>query len=249
MRPRFGAAAVAACVGLVALLLAAPFLYSRIGETGQRLNSLLRSARVVRQDEAARVARIRAEIDGRLRESSRAHDEILTFIESGVQRMLPRPIYEMKLPDTMPLPKGVQPSVQPYATAPSPQAGVYEPPASAEPAPTDPSAAELVDSWIDGMTRSLGLTAVQRERCREVCTEYLTQVRSTLESERQRPSGQGVELLRRTQDTAIRRIESILTAEQRVTYERLEHDTEVLRKAGVVVPPLPGSRGTRSGPR
>ncbi|GEM_PF-3114261 len=248
---RFGAAAAVACAGLVALLLAAPILYHRIGETGQRLNILLRNARGVRQEETARVARIRAEIDARVRESSRVHDEILTFLESGVQRMLPRPITEVKLPESMPLPKGVQPSVQPYEAAPAPQAGVFEPPSAkqeARPSGPDPAVAEVVDAWVLGMTHSLGLTAVQQERCREICTEYLTRVRSMMESERQRPSGQGLAMLRRTQDEAIQRIESILTAEQRVTYEKLEQDTEVLRRAGVVVPPLPGSRGTR-GPR
>lgn len=248
----FGAAVAVACAGLVALLLSAPILYNRIGETRQRLDSLLRRSRGVRQEEAARVARIRAQIDERVEDESRTHDEILAFIESGVQRMLPRPIVEVRLPESAPLPKDVSPSVQPHEPALEPEAGVYEPrPERKDPRPpaADPSVAEVVDSWILGMTRTLGLTAVQQERSREVCTEYLTQVRSTMESERQRPSGQGLAILRRTQDEAIRRIESLLTAEQRVTYERLERDTEVLRKAGVVVPPLPGSRGTRSGPR
>lgn len=248
----FGATVAVACAGLVALLLAAPILYERIGETRLRLDSLLRRSRGVRQEETARVARIRARIDERVAESSRTHDEILAFLESGVQRMLPRPIFEVRLPESAPLPRDVRPSVQPHDPAPEPEAGVYESrmeQEDARPPVADPSVAEVVDSWILGMTRSIGLTAVQRERCREVCTEYLTQVRSTMESERQRPSGQGLAILRRTQDEAIQRIESLLTAEQRVTYERLERDTEVLRKAGVVVPPLPGSRGTRSGSR
>lgn len=245
----FGAAAAVACAALVALLLAAPILYLRIGEARQRLDGILRRAQGVRQAEIRRVARVRETIERRVDEAARVHDELLAFLENGVQRMLPRPIVEVRLPESSPLPDPVRPSVQPHEAAPEPRAGVYEAGQNAahdaHPAQPDPSGRETVDKWVASMTRALGLTAVQQERSREVCERYLAGVRTVLDEERKNPTSLGVSRLRSLQQEAITEIRSFLTSEQRVTYERLEHDTEMFRRAGVVIPPLPGAQGRR----
>ncbi len=240
-----GAGVAIAASLLVALLLAAPILYHRIGESRQRLDQLLRRARSVREGEFFRVARIRAALDGRVEECGRGQDEVLTYLEAGVQRLLPRPINEVRLPEALPLPEDVVPAVLPKGEATPPAAAGHAEPAEPSRREFDERTREQVRLWVTQLTRQLGLTGPQQERCQPILEDYLVAFGERTAQAREGQRANVYQDIQACRNAAIQDLESLLTAEQRSRYQDLKKSAEKWRQTGVILAPLPGTTPPR----
>lgn len=245
-----GAAIAVAVSLLVALLLAAPILYNRLGESRQHLDQLLRRARSVRETEAARVARVRADLDRCVQDRALDQDEFLAHVEAGVQRMLPRPITQVRLPEAMPLPEDLTPAVAPYEppAEPVPALAAGEPETShEEAAPTiDAATQEVVGVWTEELARALGLNAMQKQHCHGAFASYLTRLKERLAAARKGQSAGAVADSRRIRAEAIATIEGVLTVEQSRAYDRMKDRDEDDPNMGIILRPLPGTHVPRS---
>ncbi|MEK7867104.1 MAG: hypothetical protein AAB434_10510 [Planctomycetota bacterium] len=234
---------------LVALLLAAPILYIRLGESRQRLDQALHRARSVREFEAARVADVRADLDRCVGERALDQDEVLAHVEAGVQRMLPRPIVQVRLPEALPLPEDLTPAVAPYVPPAEPVPALAAEPETPrdEAAPAlDAATEEVVGAWTEELARSLGLNAMQKQRCSEVFASYLTRLKARLAAARKGQPRNAVADSRRLRAEAIATIEGVLTAEQSKLYDGMKDRDEDDPNSGMILRPLPGTHVPRS---
>lgn len=242
-----GAAAVGAAL-LVVLLFAAPILFLRISEARQRLDALLRRTHAVKAHEEDRLASARSAFDRQVEESARSQDEELEYVETRIDRMLPRAVSEVRLPDALPLPRDVAPAVQPHEAAPAPEAavaaaGTNDP---APPAAADGTMQRVVASWLADLTRALGLAPSQQDLCSKALTDYAVRLHGRLSDARAGKTAGAMQDIEGLRQETIERIQGGLTAEQVVVYEKLKKNSDQARSVGLVAPPLPGTNVPRT---
>ncbi len=239
-----GGAAAGGAALLVVLLFAAPILFLRISEARERLEALLRRTRAVHAHQGDRLVSARATFDRQVEDSSRSQDEELEYVETRIDRMQPRPVSEVRLPDALPLPHDVAPAVQPHEAAPTPEAAVagVETHDPAPPAATvDEATRNIVATMLRKLTRALDLAPSQQDRCAAVLTDYTTRIRARLEEARAGRGAGAAPDMEAIRTAAVDAIQGTLTAEQTVTFENLKKKVDRLNGAGLVVRPLPGA--------